>query len=286
MKQKILRQLSSKFAADEGSDTCTIPMGTPSLSVASESGRPVRFTSTGTLPGGISLNTDYYLYFVSNIQFKVCTSLENVESGVYVNITNAGTGVHTVSTVAVGNKIFDYLGESDRTYTYQDKDGTVAMLDDIPPAGGLPVGVILMWSGAIVDIPIGFALCDGQNGTPDLRDRFIVGAGNAYPMNSIGGEAVHTLTIAEMPVHTHVQNAHNHTQNAHNHTQAVNSTTTGGQSGYTPDTSTNSSVTSGYTTGATTATNNPATAVNQDAGGGGGHENRPPFWALAFIIKT
>ena len=60
-----------------------------------------------------------------------------------------------------------------------------------------------MWSGAANAIPTGYVLCDGGNGTPDLRDRFVVGAGNSYAVNATGGAASVTLTIAEMPAHTH-----------------------------------------------------------------------------------
>ena len=52
---------------------------------------------------------------------------------------------------------------------------------------GVPSGIITMWSGAIEDIPLGWALCDGSNGTPDLRDRFVIGAGNAYDPGDMGG---------------------------------------------------------------------------------------------------
>ena len=56
----------------------------------------------------------------------------------------------------------------------------------------LPRGCILLWSGAADAIPAGFALCDGENGTPDLRGRFVVGAGNSdYPVGATGGTAVH-----------------------------------------------------------------------------------------------
>ncbi len=80
---------------------------------------------------------------------------------------------------------------------------------------GVPIGGIIMWSGSIANIPEGWALCDGSNGTPDLRDRFIVGAGNSYIIGATGGSISHThgvgtyavgdhtLTIAEMPAHTH-----------------------------------------------------------------------------------
>ena len=66
-----------------------------------------------------------------------------------------------------------------------------------------PVGIITMWSGAISNIPTGWALCDGNNGTPNLTDRFIVGAGNDYTVGATGGEATHTLTENEMPKHRH-----------------------------------------------------------------------------------
>ena len=52
-------------------------------------------------------------------------------------------------------------------------------------------GFILNWEGAIVDIPDGWALCNGSNGTPDLRDRFLVGAGNTYAVDDTGGLLSH-----------------------------------------------------------------------------------------------
>lgn len=67
----------------------------------------------------------------------------------------------------------------------------------------IPSGIIAMWSGAINNIPSGWLLCNGSNGTPDLRDRFIVGAGNSYNVGTTGGEAVHTLSVAELPNHNH-----------------------------------------------------------------------------------
>lgn len=64
-------------------------------------------------------------------------------------------------------------------------------------------GLIVIWNGAVADIPIGWALCDGSNGTPDLRDRFIVGSGPTYPVNDTGGSPDHE---------------HNFTSDGHNHT--------------------------------------------------------------------
>lgn len=55
-------------------------------------------------------------------------------------------------------------------------------------------GIICLWSGAIVDIPNGWALCDGGNGTPDLRNKFIVGAGDTYAVAATGGSTSHDHT--------------------------------------------------------------------------------------------
>jgi microcystin-dependent protein len=101
-----------------------------------------------------------------------------------------------------------------------------------------------------------------------------------------GGAKAVTLTAAQMPAHTHVQDAHNHTQQAHSHVQSVNTATTGGASGYTPDTSTNNGAAGGYSTQPATAVNNPATAVNQSAGGDQSHNNLQPYCVVRFWKRT
>ena len=65
-----------------------------------------------------------------------------------------------------------------------------------------PSGLIMIWSGAIVDIPPGWVLCDGNNGTPDLRDRFLVGAGSTYAVGASGGNLTHTHSFTS-DGHTH-----------------------------------------------------------------------------------
>ena len=54
------------------------------------------------------------------------------------------------------------------------------------------VGSIGLWSGTVVSIPPGWHLCDGTNGTPDLTDKFVVGAGTTYNPSDTGGSEFHT----------------------------------------------------------------------------------------------
>lgn len=65
-------------------------------------------------------------------------------------------------------------------------DVTTFVLPSVAP------GMITPWSGAIVDIPSGWTLCDSNNGTPDLRDKFIVGAGDTYSVDDTGGATPHS----------------------------------------------------------------------------------------------
>ena len=89
-----------------------------------------------------------------------------------------------------------------------------------PTGGGdtFPAGGIIMWSGAQANIPSGWVLCDGNNSTPDLRNRFIVGAGSTYSVGDTGGATTVTLTEAQMPSHSHTVDSHQHSIGTHSHT--------------------------------------------------------------------
>jgi microcystin-dependent protein len=150
-------------------------------------------------------------------------------------------------------------------------------LDGMDAAELAPPGMIVMWSGSIGSIPDGWALCDGSNGTPDLRDRFIVGAGGSYTVGTTGGEATHTLTIAEIPSHSHTITA----DGAHSHVLRKGSGSIGGQ--YPPV---------DQTAGNWSTVQNTDSAGSHNHGGetgstgsGAAHENRPPYYALAYIMK-
>ena len=175
---------------------------------------------------------------------------------------------------------------------------------------GMPSGGIILWSGAIVDIPSGWYLCNGANSTPDLRDRFIVGAGSSYAVAATGGAASVTLSAAQIPGHTHsgttgtVSADHGHTfsgttggQSAqHHHGYSAGDGTTA--SGYAADTNVHDKTqqtddasndhTHSYS-GTTSGINGNHThnfTTDAGTGGGGSHENRPPYYSLAFIMKS
>jgi len=66
-----------------------------------------------------------------------------------------------------------------------------------------PAGGIVMWSGSVASIPSGWNLCDGANSTPDLRNRFVIGAGSNYSVNATGGATTDSITTSSNGGHSH-----------------------------------------------------------------------------------
>lgn len=144
-------------------------------------------------------------------------------------------------------------------------------------------GMIILWYGNTGNVPPGFALCDGNNGTPDLRNRFVVGAGDTYNPNDTGGAISNTLTSDQIPTHTHSASV---TDPGHKHTTSVDNTKLFPSNG---QTSINFGGAGGYP--ATTFTmNNNTTGISVSVGNnttnGDSVENRPPYMALCYIMKT
>lgn len=87
--------------------------------------------------------------------------------------------------------------------------------------GNIPIGGIILWSGSINNIPKNYSLCNGSNGTPNLTDRFVIGAGDTYDVGSSGGESTHTLTISEMPQHNHANDLSIESAGSHTHSLSL-----------------------------------------------------------------
>lgn len=130
-------------------------------------------------------------------------------------------------------------------------------------------GMIMLWSGSSASIPSGWLLCDGSNSTPDLRNRFVVGATSTYAVGATGGSA-----DAIVVSHTHTATV---TDPGHLHTAAVFQQGGANVNGN-PGTTLNSGNTSTATTGITVA--------NSTTGSSGTNANLPPYYALCYIMKA
>jgi hypothetical protein len=174
--------------------------------------------------------------------------------------TVAVTGAMTLSSASTG---VTASATDDST-----KLATTAFVRDI-----IPTGVIVMWSGSIASIPTGWLICDGSNSTPDLRNRFIVGAGSTYSVAGTGGTAdaivvshTHTATVTD-PGHSHTYSPH--------YRSTTNNNQYGGDGGSYVNASTSTAT---ATTGISVS--------NSNTGSSGTNANLPPYYALAYIMKA
>jgi hypothetical protein len=137
----------------------------------------------------------------------------------------------------------------------------------IKGVGSVPSGGIILWYGSIVTIPSGWYLCDGNNGTPDLRNQFVIGAGSGYAVGATGGESTHTLTTPEIPGHIHGIFA-----------SYDDGTGTGGAQW---------SIQPWHDSTVGISLNNGAGyQACGSTGGDAAHNNMPPYYALAYIMKS
>lgn len=141
----------------------------------------------------------------------------------------------------------------------------------------IPTGMISLWYGAIGSVPSGWYLCDGANGTPDLRDRFVVGAGSTYSVAATGG-ATDAIVVSHTHTATSVVTDPGHTHTTSAALQAANSQNLAGGESQTVNPSAVTINTA--TTGITVAT------TNASAGVSGANANLPPYYALAYVMKA
>jgi hypothetical protein len=142
---------------------------------------------------------------------------------------------------------------------------------------GFPTGGIIIWSGAANAIPSGWVLCDGSNSTPDLRNRFVIGAGSTYAVGATGGSA-----DAIVVSHTHTATV---TDDGHNHTMLggfVEVSDFFGGSGNDYGTG-KGTPQAGYEVASNTT---GITVANSTTGSSGTNANLPPYYALCYIMKA
>ena len=151
----------------------------------------------------------------------------------------------------------------------------IVMTDDNGVLTSLPFpkGMIMIWYGSLTDIPPGWVLCDGSNDTPDLRGRFVVGANpnekrssdlslSIREIDAKGGSETHTLTVNELPKHSHPFRI-------------------GGGN----DLNWNADSGGPFTLGADDVPRGTAMRNTEETGTGAGHNNMPPFYTLAYVMK-
>ena len=187
----------------------------------------------------------------------------------------------TYTLTHAGSEIDTILSNSEEHF--QDSAIHLSQTDRDKLDGKIPPGMIVLWSGSISNIPDGWALCDGQNGTPDLRDRFILGAGNNYLPNDIGGEATHVLTINEMPTHNHTGT----TSEAGSHTHKIGTDKDTTYNTYGECWSVhNASTGAAYYNGSTNwSGNHMHSFTTENTGDSQAHNNMPPYYAVCYVRK-
>ncbi len=176
------------------------------------------------------------------------------------------------------------------------------MVDGVHAADIVPAGIICMWSGALANIPAGWQLCDGTNGTPDLRDRFVMGAPDGVEPGGTGGAATATLAVPNLPAHTHSVNID--PAGSHTHTGSANSSGAHYHTYQRPYYTDDYASWSGqcYVPGlvATATSTDGAHTHSLSVGSGGTHQHTasigsigsgtsfsivPPYFQIAFIMK-
>ena len=279
--------------------------------------------------GGIVNNLTTLSANAASIQ-NLTTGTISISGGQVTGLTNFGSGNATITNFNTGNAqitggtlanvnlttpaISGANILSANTVTQPTNNRTTALATTAFVHNVMPTGMIIMWGGLVSNIPGGWALCDGTNGTPDLRDRFVVGAGNNYNVGDAGGLATNTLSVSQLPSHNHAFAVTGNTNAGGSHTHVASSTSTVTDPGH-RHTSTiegasvqaggyggTLSATNGYTgtssTGVTVATATSITLAadhthgisisgNTSASGSGQSvENRPPYYALCFLQKV
>jgi hypothetical protein len=286
-------------ACTGGTDTITIPNGATGVA------RNMFLELTGTGGGSLVVPTNKKLYFIYNntsaaITVKVTTGvsvpagaktvlvcngtdivvaanyLASLTLGAALPVASGGSGVTSATAYAV------LCGGTTSTNPIQAiaSVGTTGQVLTSNGAGALPTmqtitsfvaGMIMLWSGSSASIPSGWLLCNGASSTPDLRDRFVVGAGSTYAVGATGGSATSSL-----PSHTHTATV---SDPGHLHAMgrvaggngSLNFTFSSGMADISPNTS---SAVTGITVSNSTEGVSPTNA------------NLPPYYALCYIMKT
>ena len=217
----------------------------------------------------------------------VTTAKINNDAVTYAKIQNVATANRVLGSTSAAGVVSEVqvqtamiANSAVTTAKINDESVTLAKLD--PSINFFPSGGIVMWSGATNAVPTGWVICDGQNGTPDLRNRFVIGAtagsgDTSYPglsPNATGGSAdaivvAHTHTGSLTPVGDH---SHSYDRTGENNASRD------------PGSAVTNQGAGGSNTGGAGGHNHTVTV--DSTGSSGTNANLPPYMALAYIMKT
>jgi len=214
--------------------------------------------------GGIDINEGCAPSGINNAIRDVMAQIKDMQTGADGDNFSVGGNLAVTGTSTLGNELIANSSAGTAGQALLSRGAGLS-----PQWGAAFVtGMIMLWSGSVASIPSGWLLCDGSNSTPDLRSRFVVGAGSTYAVGATGGSAdaivvshTHSATVTD-PGHAHQVNASN----------VAGSATFGASSG-----------------GGTLTTNSATTGISvaiSTTGSSGTNANLPPYYALAYIMKA
>lgn len=245
-------------------------------------------TGTTIAPGVVFINGEI-LPFEGGTEGANVIIVETAENGIFESVPPKPIEITRVARFGTSGNSFPWSGFA-RFKTNKELSGQT-----------VPIGAIMLWAGAVNAVPVGWALCDGANGTPDLKGKFIVGYDPAdadyNTISKTGGEKRVTLTVDQLPKHTPTGS----TDSADGHThgyqddyfiesniskapilgskRSLGSSYVGSNGGV--DTDNNTMLFQSKTTD--NAGSHSHTIMMNEIGGGQPHENRPPYYVLAYI---
>ena len=229
--------------------------------------------SNNTDIGGINIAEGCAPSGINNAIRELMAQVKDMQTGADADNLVVG-GAFTCSGAAVFSSTVA-LGSTATATTQSPGDNTTKVATtafvNTAVSNGVPSGCILMWSGSVATIPSGWYLCNGSNGTPDLRNRFIVGAGSTYAVGATGGSADAVV----------VSHTHSVTDPGHRH-DVPNTNALGSTDGtfYYGDYGTSSVAYDNHTSTASTGIS------IQTSGVSGTNANLPPYYALCYIMKA
>ena len=236
---------------------------------------------------GLTLGLDMPPSYVNNAMQEMMAQIKQWKDG----YTDPITGLPVYQSLTVEN--IDVVGVNNVKGEFQlnGSTGTLGQVmvsqgaSALPVWGtGFPVGGIIIWSGSKLAVPSGWHLCDGTNGTPNLRSRFVVGAGTTYPVGSTGGSADAVVVSHNHSASTSVSGS---TSTAGNHRHAIKRSNSdsgfGGSVG--TDAVGSNFVQSEYAGEHKHSISVTASTSVSSKGVDGTNKNLPPYWALCYIMK-